>query len=71
LAHFLLAGRGSFREHRARGGGHATSQQGNRDGDAIEIRGIGVFHFANGKIREAWFLDEDPHTADPWYDKAL
>jgi hypothetical protein len=25
-------------------------------------------HFSGGKVSEAWFLDEDPYTADAWYD---
>ncbi|MGH2786183.1 MAG: nuclear transport factor 2 family protein [Actinomycetota bacterium] len=45
------------------------SFKGNRNGDQIEIKGIGIFHFTNGKISEAWFIDEDPYSADPWYDR--
>ena len=39
-----------------------------RGGDQITINGVAVMHFTNGKVSEAWFLDEDPYTADPWYD---
>ena len=42
-----------------------------RNGDRLEINGVGIFHFSNGKISEAWFLDDDPYTADPWYDRGL
>jgi ketosteroid isomerase-like protein len=45
--------------------------RGKRGGQSIELRGIGVFHFRDGKISEAWFLDEDPYAADPWYDGGL
>lgn len=38
---------------------------------APEIPSVGVFHFANGKISEAWFFDVDPYTADEFYDKNL
>jgi ketosteroid isomerase-like protein len=44
------------------------SFNGDRDGDRIEVNAIAIFHFAKGKISEAWFLDEDPYTADAWYD---
>lgn len=43
----------------------------NKGGKPIEINGVGIFHFAGGKISEAWFIDEDPYKADPWYDQAL
>ena len=42
-----------------------------RDGQRITIKAIGVLHFTNGKVSEAWFLDEDPYTADAWYDAGL
>lgn len=42
-----------------------------RDGKRITINGIGVFHFENGKVNEVWFTDQDPYTADPWYDAGL
>lgn len=42
-----------------------------RDGQRITINAVGVMHFNNGKVTEAWFLDEDPYTADPWYDAGL
>ena len=42
-----------------------------RNGDRLEVNGVGIVHFANGKISEAWFLDDDPYTADPWYDRGL
>jgi hypothetical protein len=45
--------------------------RGKRGNERIELNGVGVFHFANGKISEAWFLDEDPYKADPWYDAGL
>ena len=43
----------------------------NKGGKPLEVNGIGIFHFAGGKISEAWFLDEDPYASDPWYDAAL
>lgn len=42
-----------------------------RGGKSIEIPGVGIFHFTNGKVSEAWFHDMDPYTADPWYDEGL
>jgi len=42
-----------------------------RGGKNIEIPGVGIFHFANGKVSEAWFHDMDPYSADPWYDEGL
>lgn len=42
-----------------------------RGGDRITINGFAVMHFADGKVTEAWFLDEDPYAADPWYDAGL
>lgn len=42
-----------------------------RGGERIEIGGVGVFHFRDGKISEAWFYDTDPYTADAWYDAGL
>ena len=44
---------------------------GSRGGQSITLNGVGIFHFANGKISEAWFIDEDPYKADPWYDAGL
>lgn len=44
---------------------------GKRGGQSITLNGVGIFHFANGKISEAWFLDEDPYKADPWYDAGI
>jgi hypothetical protein len=41
---------------------------GQRGGKKIEIKGLGIMHFSRGKIDEAWFIDEDPYTADAWYD---
>jgi|ERR1051326_6641117 len=41
---------------------------GSRGGKSITLNGVGIFHFDNGKISEAWFIDEDPYKADPWYD---
>jgi len=38
-----------------------------RGGKSITINGVAILHFTNGKVSEAWFLDEDPYTADPWY----
>jgi len=43
--------------------------KGDRAGDRIEAQSVGIFHFANGKVNEAWFIDVDPYSADPWYDK--
>jgi hypothetical protein len=45
--------------------------KGQRGGKRIEIKGVGIMHFTNGKVTEAWFLDEDPYTADEWYDAGL
>ena len=45
--------------------------RGNRDGKRIDIQSVSLFHFANGKINEAWLFDVDPYTADPWYDEGL
>jgi ketosteroid isomerase-like protein len=45
--------------------------KGARGGKSIEIKGLGIMHFSGGKVTEAWFLDEDPYTADPWYDAGL
>jgi uncharacterized protein len=42
-----------------------------RDAQRITIRSIATMHFADGKVTEAWFIDEDPFTADPWYDAGL
>ena len=39
-----------------------------RGGDRISINGFAVMHFnKDGKVSEAWFIDEDPYAADPWY----
>jgi hypothetical protein len=43
----------------------------NRDGKSIEINGVAVLHFTSGKVSEAWFLDEDPYTADAWYNEGV
>lgn len=46
--------------------------RGERGGERITINSIATFHFgAGGKITEAWFIDEDPYTADPFYDGGL
>jgi ketosteroid isomerase-like protein len=42
--------------------------RGTKGGNRVEVRGIGIVHFRDGKISEAWFIDEDPYTADPFYD---
>jgi uncharacterized protein len=42
-----------------------------RDGQRITIKSFAVMHFADGKVTEAWFTDEDPYAADPWYDAGL
>lgn len=42
-----------------------------RNGRRIEIHNIDIFHFSNGKVTEAWFVSEDPYTADAWYDAGL
>ena len=47
------------------------SYRGDRDGKRIEVQSVGIFHFANGKINEMWFIDVDPYEADPWYDGGL
>lgn len=41
------------------------------NGERVEINGVGILHFTNGKVSEAWFIDEDPYTADPIYDAGL
>ncbi|MGH2792964.1 MAG: nuclear transport factor 2 family protein [Actinomycetota bacterium] len=41
---------------------------GERGGERVSLKGVGIFHFSNGKISEAWFIDEDAYTADAWYD---
>ena len=38
-----------------------------RGGERITINGFAVMHIKGGKVAEAWFLDEDPYTADAWY----
>ena len=45
--------------------------KGKRGDKSITLNGLAVFHFANGKISEAWFVDEDPYAADAWYDEGL
>jgi len=42
--------------------------RGTKGGQRVEIRAFGVVHFRDGEISEAWFLDEDPYSADPFYD---
>ena len=44
---------------------------GKRGNETVTLNGVGVFHFSNGKISEAWFIDEDPYKADAWYDAGL
>jgi ketosteroid isomerase-like protein len=44
------------------------SFRGTKKGKSFEARGVALFHFSDGKISEAWFFDEDPYTADPFYD---
>jgi hypothetical protein len=44
---------------------------GERGGRSIEIHSTDIFHFSGGKISEAWFNNEDPYTADAWYDEGL
>jgi uncharacterized protein len=40
-------------------------------GQRVKINAVGILHFTNGKVSEAWFIDEDPYTADPIYDAGL
>jgi len=40
-----------------------------RGGKSVTINGFAVMHFSGGKVSEAWFLDEDPYTADAWYNE--
>jgi len=50
---------------------HAVVMQsfrGSKKGKSLEVRGVAIFHFTNGKVSEAWFFDEDPYTSDPFYD---
>jgi len=42
--------------------------RGTKDGKTVEFRGVGVVHFRDGKISEAWFFDEHPYASDPFYD---
>jgi hypothetical protein len=42
--------------------------RGTKKNKSAEIRGVSIFHFDKGKISEAWFIDEDPYEADPFYD---
>jgi ketosteroid isomerase-like protein len=42
-----------------------------RGGERITINAVGIMHFSGGKVTEAWFTDEDPYTADAWYDAGL
>lgn len=44
------------------------SFRGKKKGKTFEARGVGILHFSEGKISEAWLFDEDPYTADPFYD---
>jgi ketosteroid isomerase-like protein len=41
-----------------------------RAGSPGAIPAVGIFHFKDGKISEAWFTDLDPYTADAFYDSA-
>lgn len=40
----------------------------NKGGQQIEIKSINVFHVRGDQISEMWTVDEDPYTADPFYD---
>lgn len=42
--------------------------RGTKQGLTTEVRGVGICHFRDGKVSEAWFFDEDPYTSDPFYD---
>jgi hypothetical protein len=42
--------------------------RGTKKGQRQTFKGVGIFHFSNGKINEAWFIDEDPYEADKFYD---
>lgn len=43
--------------------------RGTKGGNRSEYKGVGIFHFdKNGKVNEAWFIDEDPYEADKFYD---
>ena len=42
--------------------------RGTKEGKTLEARSVGIVHFRDGKISEAWFFDDDPYTADPFYD---
>lgn len=44
------------------------SFRGTKKGKSIEARGVSIFHMSGGKITEAWSIDEDPYTADAFYD---
>lgn len=44
------------------------SFRGTKNGKTAEIRGVSIYHFGNGKITEAWFIDEDAYEADKFYD---
>lgn len=47
------------------------SARGEHGGDRIEINNVGILNFTKGVVTEAWFFDEDPYTADKWYDAGL
>jgi ketosteroid isomerase-like protein len=42
-----------------------------RGGERVEIPGLAIMNFTNGKVTEAWFNDLDPYSADPFYDGGL
>lgn len=44
------------------------SFRGTKKGKTLDTNGVSIFHIAGGKITEAWLFDEDPYTADAFYD---
>lgn len=44
------------------------SYRGQKKGKTLQTNGVGIFHFTGDKITECFFFDEDPYTADAFYD---
>jgi ketosteroid isomerase-like protein len=42
--------------------------RGTKKGKSLEMPGVSIMHMSGGKITEAWFIDQDPYTADAFYD---
>lgn len=39
-----------------------------KGGETMKINTVNVFHVRDGQISEMWTIDQDPYTADPFYD---